>query len=112
MIAAGRERVANARAIAVFDCGADAGRALDAIRERIDGIRIKARPRVLARLTAIAENAGVLIVAGPMRALDLLGSDDPLDACRRWLRPDRAPARRAPTRRPGTIKTVARIKAP
>lgn len=72
MIALARERVPEARAFALLDCGDDAGAAQGAIRAGVEGILFTGRVDVAARLADIAGTQGVrLVTERPRPALDL-----------------------------------------
>jgi hypothetical protein len=88
VIAAARHEYPEVEAVCVLDCGEEPGRAMGAIREGIEAIRCRARPKARARLKALAEAAGVLFVtgkAGP--ALDLSTVPEPNAAVAARLAP-------------------------
>ena len=71
---------------AVFDCGADPGLALGALRHGLKVIRVAAAADVRARIADIAAQSGARLdddAAAP--ALDLLDADDRAAALRAWL---------------------------
>jgi hypothetical protein len=70
MIAAARHEYPEVEAVCVLDCGEEPGRALGAIRQGVEAIRCRARPKARARLKALAEAAGVTFVSG--RTADIL----------------------------------------
>lgn len=83
--AAGRDHPGVA-VTAIFDCGADPGLALGALRHGLKVIRIDAAGEVRARIADIAAQSGArLDDAGAMPALDLLDADDRTAAVRAWL---------------------------
>jgi len=51
----------------VFDCGEAMGRALDAIRQGVDGLSISAPPDVHARIESIARQSHTLIYPRPIQ---------------------------------------------
>jgi len=71
---------------AVFDCGADPGLALGALRHGLKVIRIDAAPEVRGRIADIAAQSGArLDEAADAPALDLLDAEDRGAALRAWL---------------------------
>ncbi len=70
---------------AVLDCGDDPGLALGALRQGIKWVRIEAPEEVRARLGDIAAQLGAALDEGGPGDLDLLGAEDPFEACRAWL---------------------------
>jgi hypothetical protein len=96
MIAAARHEYPEVEATCILDCGEEPGRALGAVREGVEAIRCRARPRARARLEALAEAAGVLFVTGTRGpALDLGAVVEPGAAAAAWLAP-RNPYKRPP----------------
>jgi hypothetical protein len=88
MIAAARHEYPEVEAVCVLDCGEEPGRALGAIREGVEAIRCRARPRARARLKQLAEAAGVLFVTSPVGpALDLATVPEPNAAVAARLAP-------------------------
>lgn len=86
LIAIARAEHPAAKAEAVLDCGAEAGRALGAIREGAEAIRTRARAVVRAKIRAIGRAAGVRVLEGARGpALDLLAETDPAAAARDYL---------------------------
>jgi len=86
VVAAARRAHPRARALAVLDCGAEAGLALGAIREGVEAIRTRAPARVRRKLAAIAGAAGTRVVEGRRGAvLDLLDAADPAAAATAFL---------------------------
>lgn len=110
MIAAARHEYPEVEAVCVLDCGEEPGRALGAIRQGVEAIRCRARPRAQARLKALAEAAGVIFVTGKMGSiLDLATVAEPNAAVAARLGPrtvKKAPRRKAPR------KKVRKVKAP
>ncbi len=82
--------VPDAAAVAVVDCGADAGHALSALRSGATRIRVDLPAAARGRLAAIAAARGAVIDDDPAPALDLLPLAHPEDSCRRWLTAARA----------------------
>ncbi len=71
---------------AVFDCGADPGLALGALRHGLKVIRVDAEADVRARIADIAAQCGARIEDGAAApALDLLDAEDRAAAVRAWL---------------------------
>jgi hypothetical protein len=88
VIAAARAEYPEVEATCILDCGEEPGRALGAIREGVEAIRCRARPRARGRLAALAEAAGVLFVTGPVGpALDLATVPEPNTAVAARLAP-------------------------
>ena len=85
IVAQARLAVPGASAMAVVDCGADAGHALSAMRHGATRIRVDLPVAARARLAAFAAARGAAIDDDAAPALDLHNFDDPLDACRIWL---------------------------
>src|SRR5580692_2184133 len=72
LIDSARDAVPGARLSAILDCGDDAGAAQAALRAGIEAIIYSGRADVAARLTAIAQLAGVsLLTTRPRPLLDL-----------------------------------------
>jgi fructose/tagatose bisphosphate aldolase len=92
IIRARRERP-GVQATSVLDCGDDVGLALGAIRQRVEGVRVRASRPVRRRLAEIAVRAGVHLDAERGTALDLLDAADPAAACRAWLGRGKRPPR-------------------
>ena len=92
-----REMIARARAdtdcpasthidaVAVLDCGAEAGLALGALRAGVKAIRFTGPNAVRAKIADIAGQMNAIVESGDFAALDLLDLTDPEAACRRWL---------------------------
>lgn len=86
MVTAAREAVPEAESLVVLDCGVDPGRALNALRLGVEGIRLGASEDVLARVGDIAAQCGAVLFSGERgEALDLLNCDDLDAACHDWL---------------------------
>lgn len=85
VIAAARSRFPAAEIGAVLDCGADAGRALAALRAGATRIGLRAPPRVAAKIASIARASGAKIERARSRALDLGQVGDIRAAARLWL---------------------------
>lgn len=68
-----------------LDCGPSAGAALAAIRAKAGPLEVSVASEVLAKLTGIAQQAGVRAGGGGSPALDLLGMPEASRACRDWL---------------------------
>lgn len=75
----------NVTVTAVLDCGDSPGYALGALRAGCQAIRLHARPKVAAKIKAIARQYGAVLCGGKARALDLLNERDPERACLEWL---------------------------
>jgi hypothetical protein len=72
MIAAARDSVPGARAVALLDCGDDAGAAQGALRAGVEAIVFSGRDEVVERLADIAGRRGSRVrCARPSPALDL-----------------------------------------
>ncbi|MGE5517078.1 MAG: hypothetical protein ACM31D_14815 [Bacteroidota bacterium] len=69
----------------VLDCGPSAGMALAAIRTKVGPLQVSVTPDVLAKLSDIAQQAGIRAEGGGNHALDLLGMPEASRACRDWL---------------------------
>lgn len=70
---------------AVLDCGDRAGDVLAALRQGIEWVHFTGRRPVAAKLAALAEQQGAVLLTGRLRGLDLRGQKDPEAACRTWL---------------------------
>jgi hypothetical protein len=73
-------------AVGVLDCGEDAGFALAALRHGIERIRVSLPAGTRARIADIARQYGATLDDDPAPALDLLDRENPVEACRQWLR--------------------------
>jgi len=73
---------------AVFDCGADSGRALGALRHGLKVIRLSVAGEVRDRVADIAAQSGARLDDGDADppVLDLLDAEDRDAALRAWLR--------------------------
>ncbi|TVR96721.1 MAG: hypothetical protein EA406_11635 [Rhodospirillales bacterium] len=86
-----RRAAPTADAHAVFDCGADPGYALSAIRHGNRGIRLDPAVAAYPRVAAIARSRGIALDDDPSPALDLAGMVGPANhadlvaMCRNWL---------------------------
>ena len=76
----------NASAKAVLDCGADAGRAMNALRNGVKTIRLQASDDVMRKIADIAAQLNAGLDNGAEKALDLATANAPDAACRNWLR--------------------------
>jgi hypothetical protein len=73
-------------AVAVLDCGDEAGTTLGALRAGLKCVRFTGRDDVRERLAAIAVQLGAAIESGePPPALDLLDAGDPARLARAYL---------------------------
>jgi fructose/tagatose bisphosphate aldolase len=73
-------------ATAILDCGADAGRALNALRNGVKEISLKASEDVMEKIADIAKQQDATLDTSAEKALNLATVDDPTAACRTWLR--------------------------
>lgn len=101
-----RERWPDVPVSAVLDCADAAGHALGAFRIGIPAVRFRGSRAVRRKLADIAAQQGARLDDDRRKALDLLGSPDPLAACRAWLsgsagRGGRRPSRSASKGPPG-----------
>jgi hypothetical protein len=76
----------EADVVAVLDCGCDPGYALAALRSGIRWVRVELPAPVLAAVADIARQHGGRIDTATEPALDLLDCQNPLAACKKWLR--------------------------
>jgi fructose/tagatose bisphosphate aldolase len=75
---------------AVFDCGEEAGLALQALREGAKVVRLRATPEITAKIASIARQTGARLEEnGEPPAVDLLDAPVPLALCRARLAEDR-----------------------
>jgi hypothetical protein len=86
MVALARRAVPGAESLALFDCEAAAGRALEALHCGLEAVVFSGAPAQRAALEAIAGAAGALLVVRRPPALDLLDRDRPDEAAAHWLR--------------------------
>ena len=75
----------NVSAKAVLDCGADAGRAMNALRNGVKIIRLHASEEVTKKIADIAAQQDAREDNSVEKVLDLATADDPATACRNWL---------------------------
>ena len=73
--------------IAVLDCADQPGAAMNALRHGIKAIRLEGPPDVLSKIKDMAAQLDSNVEDGDVPTLDLLHTDDPLTACRKWLNP-------------------------
>ena len=85
IIDAARLDYPEVEAVAVLDCGADAGFALAAFRVGIECVRVSLPAETRARVADIAEQYGATLDDDHAPPFDLLDCDLPLEACRTWL---------------------------
>ncbi|MEX2449280.1 MAG: hypothetical protein WD407_00325 [Rhodospirillales bacterium] len=90
----GAQAVPGARFDAVYDCGAEPGFALNALRHGVKTVRVDAAGDVLRKISEIAEQLGASVEAydgdgdgdGDVApVLDLALEKDPDAACRDWF---------------------------
>ena len=70
----------NVSAKAVLDCGADAGRAMNALRNNIKTIRLQASEDVMNKIADIAAQQDASLDISAEKVLDLATADDPAAA--------------------------------
>ncbi|SMF32839.1 hypothetical protein SAMN06265365_11174 [Tistlia consotensis] len=91
MVALARTAVPGAAALALFDCGAAPGRALEALHSGLEAIVFEGPEPQRGRLAAIAAAGGARLVKRRPPALDLLDLEKPEEAALGWLRDGTAP---------------------
>lgn len=70
----------------LLDCGDKPGSALAALRHGVKDICFKGTGAARGKLRTIAGSYDARLIDERPEALDLLGHDNPLEACRDWLR--------------------------
>ena len=76
----------NVSAKAVLDCGTDAGRAMNALRNGVKLIRLQVSDNVMKKIADMAAQHDANLDNGAEKALDLALADNLSAACRNWLR--------------------------
>lgn len=87
MVEAARAAVPAAVCTVVHDCGDRAGEAQGALAAGARHVLFTGPPEVAARLAAVSEACGAVLLTALPPALDPRGARDPAAACRAWLAP-------------------------
>ena len=75
----------NLNVTAVLDCADQAGVAAEALGSGVGGVLFSGQPELAEKLRSIAAQTGAALYTELPPGLDLRGTRDPADACRRWL---------------------------
>jgi fructose/tagatose bisphosphate aldolase len=80
-----RHSVPDADAIFILDADAAAAEAISAMQMGHTHLRSNAQSGLAGKISDIAAQLGVVMIAGEYEALDLLRHHDAKEACRKWL---------------------------
>jgi hypothetical protein len=80
-----RAKFPDADAVAVLDCGRDAGYALAAWRCGIERVRVDVPAPARAAIADIGRRWSAGVESDTTPALDLLNCENPLASCKNWL---------------------------
>lgn len=95
LVSGARATAPGARVLGVLDCADDAGWALGALREGIDGVCFRGPKKIAMKIADIAEQQGAVLFRKRPPALDLAEAPEPDTALCDWLAPAGPRQRRA-----------------
>ncbi len=85
IVATARNSYPDVNFMAVLDCADQPGLALAALRQGMKAVRLDAPADVKAKIADIAAQSGAILDDIERERLDLLGVENPVDACQAWL---------------------------